>query len=119
MLTVNPLSVILFLEKQQLLLVLLTCLDNICHLNLDFFFFSNCPCSMAIESVLDKNSDETPSSHGSATCTACQMMIVWVQNQLKRNQTEEQILEYINQVSSILILFFFSRKRFLLVSFFI
>ncbi|XP_052178867.1 cyprosin-like [Diospyros lotus] len=54
--------------------------------------------SMGIESVLDKNSDETPSSHGSAMCTACQMMIVWVQNQLKRNQTEEQILEYINQL---------------------
>ncbi|KAL8474301.1 hypothetical protein ACS0TY_030943 [Phlomoides rotata] len=54
--------------------------------------------SMIIESVVDKES--TKSSHGlrDEMCTACQMAVVWMQSQLRRNQTEEKILDYINQL---------------------
>lgn len=54
--------------------------------------------SMIIESVVDKDSNKN--SHGlhDEMCTACQMAVVWMQNQLRRNQTEEKILDYINQV---------------------
>ncbi|KAE8769435.1 aspartic proteinase-like [Hordeum vulgare] len=30
-------------------------------------------------------------------CTACEMTVVWIQNQLRKNQTEELILQYANQ----------------------
>ena len=33
-----------------------------------------------------------------ATCTACEMAVVWMQNQLRQNQTEERILDYANQL---------------------
>ncbi|KAL8031309.1 hypothetical protein ABFS82_13G015300 [Erythranthe guttata] len=46
--------------------------------------------SMIIESVVEKGSDEM--------CTACEMAVVWMQNQVKRNETEEKILDYINQL---------------------
>ncbi|XAR55361.1 Phytepsin [Bertholletia excelsa] len=54
--------------------------------------------SMGIESVLEKNSENLESTRGNAMCTACQMMVVWIQNQLRSNQTEERILDYINQL---------------------
>lgn len=34
-------------------------------------------------------------------CTACEMAVVWMQNQLRRNQTEEKIMDYINEVSDL------------------
>lgn len=54
---------------------------------------------MIIESVVDKESD----SHGlrDEMCTVCEMAVVWMQNQLRRNQTQEMILDYINQVKFI------------------
>jgi phytepsin len=54
--------------------------------------------SMGIESVVDKKGKESSGIHGGASCTACQMMVVWMQNQIKGNQTEEKILDYINQL---------------------
>ena len=56
--------------------------------------------SMGIASVVDKETRETEASSGSndAMCTACQMAVVWMQNQLSQNQTKEQILSYMNQV---------------------
>jgi phytepsin len=32
-------------------------------------------------------------------CNACEMAVVWMQNQLAQNKTQELILTYINQVS--------------------
>lgn len=34
-------------------------------------------------------------------CTACEMAVVWMQNQLRRNQTEEKIMDYINEASDL------------------
>ncbi|XP_044963501.1 aspartic proteinase-like [Hordeum vulgare subsp. vulgare] len=51
--------------------------------------------SNQIESVVNKKE-----KRGSdLLCTACEMTVVWIQNQLRKNQTEELILQYANQVS--------------------
>lgn len=31
-------------------------------------------------------------------CTACEMLVVWVQNQLKQKGTKDQVFDYVNQV---------------------
>ena len=55
---------------------------------------------MLIESVVDKESDSESHGLGDEMCSVCEMAVVWMQNQLKRNQTQEMILDYINQVQS-------------------
>nr|CAM12780.1 aspartic proteinase [Fagopyrum esculentum] len=54
--------------------------------------------SMGIESVVDKNVDKSSGNLKDATCSACEMAVVWMQNQLKQNQTEDRILDYANQL---------------------
>ncbi|KAF5726456.1 hypothetical protein HS088_TW22G00134 [Tripterygium wilfordii] len=55
--------------------------------------------SMGIESMVDKkNLDKSSDGLHDAMCSACEMAVVWMQNQLRRNQTEEQILNYVNQL---------------------
>ncbi|KAK4770214.1 hypothetical protein SAY87_030746 [Trapa incisa] len=54
--------------------------------------------SMGIKSVVDKNSDRSSNGLHDAMCTACEMAVVWMQNQIRRNQTEEQIIDYVNQL---------------------
>lgn len=49
---------------------------------------------MGIESVLD----EERKVHD-AGCTACEMAVIWMQNQLRHNKTEDQILNYVNEVN--------------------
>ncbi|KAF7096956.1 hypothetical protein CFC21_098836 [Triticum aestivum] len=52
--------------------------------------------SNQIESVVNKNE-----KRGSdLLCTACEMTVVWIQNQLRKNQTKELILDYANRVST-------------------
>lgn len=55
-------------------------------------------CRMGIESVVDENSDRSSGGLRDAMCTACEMAVVWMQNQIRKNQTEEQIIDYVNQV---------------------
>ncbi|XP_057419533.1 aspartic proteinase [Lotus japonicus] len=52
-----------------------------------------------IESVVDEN-DRKSSGRGlhGAGCSACEMAVVWMQNQLGQNQTRDQILSYINNL---------------------
>lgn len=54
--------------------------------------------SQGIESVVD---DKAGRSTGfrDAMCSACEMAVVWMQNQLNQNQTQERILNYANEVS--------------------
>ncbi|XP_041023257.1 aspartic proteinase-like [Juglans microcarpa x Juglans regia] len=54
--------------------------------------------SMGIESVVDQSSGKV--SHGirDAMCPACEMAVVWMQNQLKQNQTQDHILDYVNEL---------------------
>lgn len=54
--------------------------------------------SMLIESMVENETDRTSDGLRDNMCTACQMAVVWMQNQLRRNQTEEKILDYINQL---------------------
>lgn len=55
--------------------------------------------SMGIESVVDKRSDKSSDGLNDAMCTACEMAVVWMENQLKMNQTEDKILSYVNEVN--------------------
>ncbi|KAG6695327.1 hypothetical protein I3842_09G093000 [Carya illinoinensis] len=54
--------------------------------------------SMGIESVVDQSSGKV--SHGihDAMCPACEMAVVWMQNQIKQNQTQDHILDYVNEL---------------------
>ena len=54
---------------------------------------------MNIESVVEDSSDKSSDDLHDAMCIACEMMVVWMQNQLRRNDTEDQILDYVNAVS--------------------
>ncbi|KAF3789437.1 Aspartic proteinase A1 [Nymphaea thermarum] len=54
--------------------------------------------SMVIESVVDKANMEESPVKSDATCTACEMAVVWMQNQIRMNRTHDQILNYINQL---------------------
>jgi hypothetical protein len=59
-----------------------------------------CKHSAGIRSVVD---DEAGKSNGGLKsdpmCNACEMAVVWMQNQLAQNKTQELILNYINQAS--------------------
>ncbi|KAL8145496.1 cyprosin-like [Apium graveolens] len=54
--------------------------------------------SMIIESVVDMNSGKSSSGLHDEMCTFCEMTVVWMQSQLSRNQTEDKILDYINEL---------------------
>ena len=46
--------------------------------------------------------DEAGKSNGlfnDAMCNACETAVVWMQSQLAQNQTQDLVLQYINQVS--------------------
>lgn len=53
--------------------------------------------SAGIESVVDEK-DGRSSGLNDAMCSACEMAVVWMQNQLKQNQTQDRILNYVNEV---------------------
>lgn len=53
---------------------------------------------MGIESVVDENAKKSSGGLHDAACSACEMAVVWVQNQLSQNQTQDQILNYVNQL---------------------
>ncbi|KAL5981698.1 AP4A phosphorylase [Asimina triloba] len=50
--------------------------------------------STGIKSVVQ----EKPSGDEDVLCTACELAVVWIQNRLRENQTEEQILNYVNEL---------------------
>ena len=53
---------------------------------------------MGIESVVEgKNSGRSAGLHD-AMCSTCEMTVVWMQNQLRQNQTQDRILSYVNEV---------------------
>ncbi|KAK3404482.1 hypothetical protein EUGRSUZ_K00787 [Eucalyptus grandis] len=53
---------------------------------------------MGIESVVDETKGKSSGGLHDAMCSACEMAVVWMQNQLTRNQTEDQILNYVNEL---------------------
>lgn len=54
--------------------------------------------SMGIKSVVDENVGKASGDLRDGMCSACEMAVVWMQNQIKQNQTQEQILNYVNQL---------------------
>ncbi|XP_022861870.1 aspartic proteinase oryzasin-1-like isoform X2 [Olea europaea var. sylvestris] len=54
--------------------------------------------SANIEMVVDKEYKDGTSAHDSALCTACEMAVVWIQNQLQQDGVKEKVLEYVNQL---------------------
>ena len=70
---------------------------------------------MGIKSVVDENERKSSGGHHGAACPACEMAVVWMQNQLSRNQTQDQILSYINQVSQLSSFFYSSILLHLLI----
>lgn len=53
--------------------------------------------SMGIESVVDEKASRSAGLHD-AKCSACEMAVVWMQNQLRQNQTQDRILNYVNEL---------------------
>lgn len=52
---------------------------------------------MGIESVVDEGNGMW-SGRNDAMCSTCEMTVVWMQNQLRQNQTQDRILNYVNEV---------------------
>jgi len=51
-----------------------------------------------IASVLEKQEDASNGLGNQVTCAFCEMAVIWAQNQLRKNNTEAQIKEYMNQL---------------------
>lgn len=56
-------------------------------------------CSMGIESVVNEKAGRSAGLHD-GMCSACEMAVVWMENQLRQNQTQDRILDYLNEVKS-------------------
>lgn len=55
---------------------------------------------------------EKKSESGSdAGCTACEMAVTWIKNRVKLNDTEDQILDYVNQVKQKYLLFSMNPRK--------
>ncbi|KAA3478170.1 aspartic proteinase [Gossypium australe] len=54
--------------------------------------------SMGIENVVDESNGKSSGVLHSAMCPACEMAVVWMQNQLIENQTQDRILDHANQL---------------------
>lgn len=54
---------------------------------------------MGIESMVNEKLEMTSDGVHDAACAACEMAVVWMQNRLRLNETEDQILNYVNEVN--------------------
>ncbi|KAK3040449.1 hypothetical protein RJ639_028698 [Escallonia herrerae] len=54
--------------------------------------------SMIIKSVVDKNIEKSSGGLRDEMCTFCEMSVVWMQNQLRQNETEDSIMNYVNEL---------------------
>lgn len=48
--------------------------------------------------MVDENAGKSSGGLRDAMCSACEMTVVWMQNQLRQNQTQERIMDYVNEV---------------------
>lgn len=58
--------------------------------------------SIGIESVVEENSGKASGGIRDAMCPPCEMAVVWMQSQLKQNQTLDYVLAYVNEVKYVL-----------------
>ncbi|CAN1243005.1 Aspartic proteinase A1 [Linum perenne] len=54
--------------------------------------------SMGIESVVAKSIEKAVGATSEATCAACEMAVVWMQNKLKQNETQQRVIDYANEL---------------------
>ncbi|KAK9014466.1 hypothetical protein V6N11_005622 [Hibiscus sabdariffa] len=54
--------------------------------------------SIGIENVADESNGKSSGSLRGAMCPACEMAVVWMQNQLMDNQTQDRILNYADKL---------------------
>ncbi|MQL87703.1 hypothetical protein Taro_020249 [Colocasia esculenta] len=54
--------------------------------------------SIGIKSVVNSNWDESTPGRNHTMCATCEMAVIWMQNQLSRNKTQDQILSYVNEL---------------------
>lgn len=47
--------------------------------------------------VEEENKEKAPPGDDLA-CTACEMLVVWIRNQLKQQETKDRVLDYVNEV---------------------
>jgi phytepsin len=52
--------------------------------------------SMGIESVVGDKAHQSFGGVRNAMCSTCEMAVVWMQNQLKQNATQDSIINYVN-----------------------
>lgn len=55
------------------------------------------PCS-GIETVVENTTTKGSSIDESALCTFCEMIVFWIQMQLKQQKTKDTIFKYVNEV---------------------
>lgn len=77
-----------------------------------WFYFQNVTCSMGIESVVDEIEGRSSGIMHDAMCSACEMAVVWMQSQLQQNQTQEHVLNYVNEVIFCLVSYCYSHSIF-------
>ncbi|KAF5478941.1 hypothetical protein F2P56_005462 [Juglans regia] len=54
--------------------------------------------SIGIESVVDDDTRKASGGLRDTMCSTCEMAVVWMQNQLKQNQTQDRIINYANDL---------------------
>ncbi|MGI4370265.1 pepsin-like aspartyl protease, partial [Klebsiella pneumoniae] len=54
--------------------------------------------SSNIKQVVEEENKEDVGLGDDLFCAACQMLVVWVQNQLKQKNTKDQVFDYVNQL---------------------
>lgn len=57
-----------------------------------------CNGSAGIRSVVDDEVGKSSGPFSSAMCNACETAVVWMHTQLAQNQTQDLVLQYIDQV---------------------
>ncbi|KAK4852199.1 hypothetical protein QYF36_021819 [Acer negundo] len=61
-------------------------------------FDGNRGVSMGIESVVNENTQRASGGLRDGMCSTCELTVVWLQNQLKQNKTQDLILDYVNDL---------------------
>ncbi|XAR49228.1 Phytepsin [Bertholletia excelsa] len=54
--------------------------------------------SSHIKTVVEEENKDQLSAGEDPLCTTCEMLVVWVQNQLKQKKTKENVFSYVNQL---------------------
>jgi phytepsin len=52
--------------------------------------------------VTEKEQGEL-SARDTPLCSSCQMLVLWIQNQLKQKANKERVFNYVNQVSPLIL----------------